>query len=850
VTDVTASVLGDALRDRYRLERELGRGGMATVYLAQDLKHQRHVALKVLRPELSAVLGAERFLREIQLTAGLQHPHILPLLDSGEAAGFLYYVMPFVEGESLRQRLQREGQLPIVDALHITRGVASALDYAHGRGVIHRDVKPENILLYQGEPMVADFGIALAAATAGRERLTETGLSLGTPSYMSPEQASASSKVDARSDQYSLACVVFEMLAGEPPYTGPTAQAVIAKRFSEPVPHLSTVRQVSPAVEGAVTRALAKAPADRFPTVLEFTAALERTAVRRPVSRRVAALAGGIGTLTVIGVLGFFLRPAHPVRPLSSRQLTFTGMAKAPALSPDGKSVAYVSGNRALLVQHVDGSEPTILVPPTRWADVPRWTADGQAVVATLMRDSSELAATWSVASGGGPARKVLEEMVPIDTGEDSLLARIPHGKHYIEVVNWQSGKTERMVPLPDSVGGSGYNGVAWSPDRRWFAFEDRSRVWVIPAAGGQPVAIARGWNPRWNAASDGLYYLSGPPGEEVLLKVRLETRSSGLVGTPRRLASLPGAGTFDIQGDRLAYTRTSNSRQVRVLELGGTPRRVTGDRQITSGTAPATGVTISADGRWVAYSQARGGEEHVYIAPFEGGSTRRVTATKASESSPSFAPDGSRLSYEVRDSSGAALMVVDLRSGASQRVGSLPTRGGSWWSADGKSLIYLTADQRHAAVVDVGRQTERVLALTDSTGSAYGAIILDPAGRIAVASTLHRWSDWGEMWTTPVDSAQWTRMDGPFGESDPVAWTPDGWIYMVNHRVFVTDYGALRRELWRAHGVRAPAELVIVLPEGCEETDVSADASRIVCLMRRDESDIYLATDFDPELD
>src|SRR4051812_1836464 len=204
--------LAAALADRYLIERELGRGGMATVYLARDLKHDRSVAVKVLRPDLAAVLGGERFLREVRLTAQLQHPHILSLLDSGEAAGFLYYVMPYLEGESLRDRLTRESQLPIDETLRITRAVPVALDYAHQRGVVHRDIKPEIILLYQAEPMVAAFGVALAAASAGRERLTETGLSLGTPAYMSPEQATAD-KLDGRSDQYSLACVVYEMLA-------------------------------------------------------------------------------------------------------------------------------------------------------------------------------------------------------------------------------------------------------------------------------------------------------------------------------------------------------------------------------------------------------------------------------------------------------------------------------------------------------------------------------------------------------------------------------------------------------------------------------------------------------------
>ena len=230
-----ASELADALRDRYLIERELGRGGMATVYLARDLKHDRLVALKVLHPELAATLGPERFLREVQLTARLQHPHILSVHDSGEAAGRLWYTMPFVEGESLRDRLNRERQLSLDEALQIGRDVLAALAYAHSRGVIHRDIKPENILLEAGEAVVADFGIARAISAAGAEHLTQTGMAVGTPAYMSPEQAAAGTALDGRSDLYSVGCVLYEILAGEPPYTGPTPQAVIAKRFLEPV---------------------------------------------------------------------------------------------------------------------------------------------------------------------------------------------------------------------------------------------------------------------------------------------------------------------------------------------------------------------------------------------------------------------------------------------------------------------------------------------------------------------------------------------------------------------------------------------------------------------------------------
>ncbi len=269
------ALLDSGLAGHYTLERELGRGGMATVYLAHDVKHDRPVALKALHPDLAATLGPERFLREIRTTAQLQHPHILTVLDSGETAGQLWYTMPYVEGESLRDRLNRETQLPIDDAVQIARNVLAALAYAHSHGVIHRDIKPENILLEGDEAVVADFGIARAISAAGTEHLTQTGMAVGTPRYMSPEQAAGGSEPDGRSDLYSLGCVLYEMLAGEPPHTGPTPQAIMAKRFLEPVPHLRTMRESVPeSVEQAVTKALAKIPADRFATATAFAEAL------------------------------------------------------------------------------------------------------------------------------------------------------------------------------------------------------------------------------------------------------------------------------------------------------------------------------------------------------------------------------------------------------------------------------------------------------------------------------------------------------------------------------------------------------------------------------------------------
>ena len=264
-----------ALAGRYAVEREIGRGGMATVYVAQDQKHRRPVAVKILHPHIAVHLGTDRFLREIQIAARLSHPHILTLMDSGEAEGLLYYIMPFVQGESLRDRMTRTGRMPIEEALQIARHVASALAYAHQQGVVHRDIKPENVMLYEGEAMVTDFGIAKAVSAAGSDNLTQTGSTVGTPAYMSPEQATGESDLDGRSDLYSLGCMVYEMLAGRPPFTGTNSQAVIMKRFSESPPPLRTAcPDVPESVERAIAKAMERQPRDRFSTTLQFSQAL------------------------------------------------------------------------------------------------------------------------------------------------------------------------------------------------------------------------------------------------------------------------------------------------------------------------------------------------------------------------------------------------------------------------------------------------------------------------------------------------------------------------------------------------------------------------------------------------
>jgi serine/threonine-protein kinase len=325
-----------ALADRYTIARELGSGGMATVYLAEDVKHHRKVAVKVLRPELAAALGPERFLREIEITANLNHPHILPLLDSGEADGFLFYVMPYVEGESLRDRLSREKQLPIDDSLKIASEVADALNFAHEHNVIHRDIKPENILLEAKHAVVADFGVARAIEEAGETRLTETGIAIGTPAYLSPEQASGERELDGRSDIYSLGCVLYEMLAGEPPFTGPTAESIVHQHLTTESPSVTARRTAAPLeLADVLKKALAKTPADRFATAEQFADALTATpTVRRPVEMPPATVAAAVreklrrnliayaavAILAIIGAYTVISRTVGPPEPVTAAE--------------------------------------------------------------------------------------------------------------------------------------------------------------------------------------------------------------------------------------------------------------------------------------------------------------------------------------------------------------------------------------------------------------------------------------------------------------------------------------------------------------------------------------------------
>src|SRR5262245_8936207 len=460
--------LNASLAGRYAVEREIGRGGMANVYLARDLRHARHVALKVLNPDLGAVLGVERFLSEIRVTANLQHPNLLPLFDSGEAEGLLYYVMPYVDGESLRAKLQREKQLPIGEVVHIATAVASALDYAHRHGIIHRDLKPENILLHERQPVVADFGIALAVSNAGGGRMTQTGIARSTPQNSSPEQATGDRAIDGRTDVYSLGAVLYEMLSGEPPHNGSTAQAVIAKVLTDRPRTLRLARDTVPShVEGAVEKALSKVPADRFQTAQQFADAIAGASVvlpsnvvtpsalsraRQPIASRVArAWPVWVPWVLLAGVAGALLplvrRPSLPEIPTTRFPVTLPGSV---ALSPVGGFLEMSPTGEGFVVVAQSSSGPQLYyrpmndlefkpIPGTENGSQPFVSFDGQWI--GFISDGS----IKKVAVSGGAPQKVA------DLG--TILPTTP----------------------------------AWAKDGRIITGSLNGVMWVVPAGGGTP---------------------------------------------------------------------------------------------------------------------------------------------------------------------------------------------------------------------------------------------------------------------------------------------------------------------------------------------------------------------------
>jgi serine/threonine-protein kinase len=664
-----------ALAGHYRFERELGRGGMATVWLAEDVRHHRRVAIKVLHPELSAVLGPERFLKEIELTAGLQHPHILPLFDSGEAEGRLWYVMPYVEGETLRSRLARERQLPVTDAVRIAREVAEALDYAHRRGVIHRDVKPENILLHEGRALVADFGIALAVQNAGGARVTETGLSLGTPQYMSPEQATAERELDARSDVYSLGCVLYEMLAGEPPHTGPTTQAIIAKIITDRPRRIAELREaVPPLLAAAVHTALAKLPADRFSSAAAFAAALARPEAAtmvsdagraRPGRRSLGLVLAGAGVAAAgLLALGWLLarwgNAAVGDRDAPPSRLAIvvpglggsggTALQRQIALTPDGAVVLFIAatpdGSDHLMRQSLDAEQASRVPGVPADPASPTISPDGRWFV--LASYSHPLVRRYPIEGGSG-------DVLPIDERLDALA-----------FLDW------------DRDGGI------------WYSTTTGLRR-LAPGADSSTVPFG--------ASSVGLQLQQILPDGRHALMVR---RPVGTATGPPLVFDLRTGEETPLLATPVVQARYTAGHLVFAMP-GGTlqaapfdpdERRLASDALVTV----ATGVSVAGNGV-AQLAVARNGtvayipeELRSLVLVDRAGGMRPALDALRLYHAPAFSPDGRRLAVDYAGPDGRDVWVLTLGQGTFSRATFERDGHDAVWTPDGRYLTYTSA--------------------------------------------------------------------------------------------------------------------------------------------------------------
>jgi serine/threonine-protein kinase len=669
--------ISGALSAQYRLEQEIGAGGMATVYLAQDLRHDRRVALKVLRPELAAVIGAERFLAEIKLTANLQHPHILPLFDSGVADGNLYYVLPFIEGESLRDRLRREKQLPVEDGVRIGREVAEALDYAHRHGVIHRDIKPENILLHDGRALVADFGIALAASKAGT-RMTETGMSLGTPHYMSPEQAMGEREITARSDVYALGAVLYEMLTGDPPFTGSTAQAIVARVVTEvPRPLLPQRHTIPPHVEAATLKALEKLPADRFATATQLAEALGRpiptgaspfTVIGVPAPARVAGWRGWLrdprtiglaAAVMVLAALGVRYKPGTPASAVPTVRFLFTGADSTPvgagsprpaAISPDGSQLVYQvlrpNGTSILFLRRADQLEGRP-IPGTENGSQPIFSPDGRwiAFEGYDLEKKVRLDGSAPVRIAAGGANNGADW-----TTRDELVVGATAGVHGLSRVSVAGGELA-VFTRPDSSRG------------------ELDHLWPIGTPDGQAV-IFTVWHGALTSAELAIVGTEGGPVTRLGLKAI------------RPLAVVDGT-LICVQADGAVMAVPIDLRKRR---LAGKPVPVLDPVPVNAALNGNSAVFVSSGGGLVTGVQ---GSLSQLLWHSRTSDARPVGPELRRYSIPRLSGNGRQIAVLVTEGSRSDVWIQDLETGTFSRLTGTGNVAAFEWSRDGGSIVY-----------------------------------------------------------------------------------------------------------------------------------------------------------------
>ncbi|MGI8496329.1 MAG: protein kinase domain-containing protein [Gemmatimonadaceae bacterium] len=795
--------LQSALAAKYTIEREVGRGGMATVYLARDHRHGRHVAIKLLRPELGALLGVERFLAEIQVTASLQHPNLLPLFDSGEAAGLLYYVMPYVEGESLRSRLTRERQLPVDEAVRIAAAVAGALDYAHRHGIVHRDLKPENILLHDGQPLVADFGIALAVSKAGRERLTREWTSLGTPQYMSPEQAAVDRTVDARSDIYSLACVLYEMLTGDPPHTGSTVQAVLARVLGEKPRPVRSVRPSVPAsVEAAVDRALAKLPADRFVTAREFadalqgrTPALLSTSTTQPppssgtIRRwKIAAIALALVTAASVAtslVLWQSKRVVPP--PVRARflvtqddSLAVAVTARSMSFSPDGSQLAYLGARRPyrIYLRSMDDLQARAIA-GTEGAAEPQISPDGH-WVAFLNGGSLK-----KIPLAGGAVETIADSVDHYSWGDgDGVRRCLLLGDVVVFVKNgsgsvlglWRTTATAGPATraVHSGAGALGYDYPDVLP-------EGHAVLFVIAGAGYADewqIAVARlddgkliplgitGSNPHYLSGG----YIVFGKADGKLFAVPFDARRLRVTGRPvqvlRDVVSGPGgAMVYAVsRGGTLAYLAGSPGFQLVELDRKGR------ERPLLTESARYIFPRVAPDGRRIAMAiNDNTGRTDVWIYEIPSATLTRLT-NGLDNTSPAWTRDGRRLAWTTTSGGGVMWQAWDA-STPPERL-SRDTYGFAITPSGDRFLTDFRSDRADWQIVAVSLDSLHHRTLVVSTLSGYSQCQLSPDGRwIAYVSAR---TGRAEVYVQPFPGPGGVRQISSGGGFEPV-WSPTG---------------------------------------------------------------------------
>ncbi len=888
-----------ALAGRYEIDRELGRGGMATVYLADDVRHHRKVAVKVLRPDLAAALGGERFLREIRIAANLTHPHILPLHDSGEADGFLYYVMPHIKGDTLRERLEKENELPVGQSVRIIREVVDALAFAHSQGVIHRDIKPDNIMLSGGHAMVMDFGVAKAVSEAtGRDNLTTAGVALGIPAYMSPEQATADQNVDHRSDIYAVGAMAYELLAGRPPFQAATPQGVLAAQVTEAAEPVSKYRdQVSPELEVLVMKCLAKKPADRWQSSDEMLPVLEgqtttsggMTPVQtRPLTmagtrnRNMVLIAAALVGAGVVAAAGFLLRGPSGAEapPAIDRQVTFRGDVEGwPALSRDGRIIAYrVDGGRSLMVQDLAGGGSNTLVSlddPGLTMEEPYWGPDDSRLFFHLTSDTSNVIA--SVPRLGGPLRTEvdLQPLVVADFGGFSasggyLIMIQGPGETWIYLGT--APRTLRWVSA-DSVAGDGpilhvaEAGNVWllrpSPDGRWLAYSsvgegDRLVAGLISTDGTRHTILAEGLSDiltiplGWSPASDAVYYPGFATQRTEILSLPIDPARGTRAGEPVVVIRGLETGWEHVRSDgtTLIYAGGSFSSNVRVIDLTDAPQATAHPTvMLTRGTANNMSAGLGAGGevavfqRWTGREATGASVAEIYTQPSGGGVERLVARRSGGSLVPlEMSPDGRRVAYyEWGAGERSTLVTVNLATGEATE---LPLGAGLTvaWAADGQRLATSgLAWVSRIMVVDLRDSSEVVVELQCDTNCALqaGRPVFSPDGsRIAF-----RDDNSGGLWIAALADGHATQVAEEAGWT--LNWTEDGIYYVVE---VAGPSGDSYPVIYRVAPQGGAPQLYARLPEDCNSEDValSFDASTAVCGVVDWKPDVHIVENFD----